>query len=282
MLLDARATDYMDPDVLSLIRDFKEEGGPARNIKVSLRGFKEKYELEDEILFVDYTSRELQQELTPERALQVLIEGNERFRSGHRLSRDLGRQLRATSHGQHPMAVVLSCIDSRTPAEIIFDLGLGDVFSCRVAGNIVSPMILGSIEYGCAVAGAKLVMVLGHTGCGAVTAACSHAASPNASGNSENVNSIIHDIESAIDPSKCAVAMRGSKNEQSEFVDAVAEHNVHRTVQNILEQSPIIKQLTESGEVAVVGGMYNISTGKIDFFVENGLQMDVSELAGHA
>ncbi len=270
VLLDARGTDYIDPDVFTLIRDFKEEAGPARNVQVSLRGFREKYDLEDEILFVDYTSRELQQQLTPESALQVLMEGNERFRSGHRLSRDLGRQLRATSHGQHPMAVVLSCIDSRTPAEIIFDLGLGDVFSCRVAGNIVSPMILGSIEYGCAVAGAKLVMVLGHTRCGAVTAACSHAAKGE-SADSENVNSIIQDLKSCIDHSKCNVAMRGSKNEQNEYIDQVAADNVQRTVESILQQSPVIKRLTETGDVAVVGGMYDVATGKIDFFVENGL-----------
>ena len=273
VLLDARSSDYIDPDVLCLIREFKEEVGPARNVQVSLRGFRKKYKLEDEILFVDYTTRELQQQLTPAKALRFLMEGNERFRSGNRLSRDLGRQLRATSHGQHPMAVVLSCIDSRTPAEIIFDLGLGDVFSVRVAGNVISPMILGSIEYGCKVAGAKLVMVLGHTRCGAVTAACSHAATKTdlSQANSANVHSIIHEIEASIDDAECQSAMRGSKHEQSAFVDCVAANNVQHVVGSILEKSPTIKQLTDTGQVAVVGGMYDISTGKIEFFVENGL-----------
>ncbi len=280
VLLDARNTDYIDPDVLSLIRDFKDEGGPARGINVSLRGFRTKYKLEDDIQFVDYTTRELQEQMTPQQALQVLMEGNERFRSGRRLSRDLGRQLRATSHGQHPMAVVLSCIDSRVPAEIVFDLGLGDIFSARVAGNVISPMILGSIEYACAVAGAKLVMVLGHTSCGAVTAACSHLAARN-SHNSDNVNSILHDIESSIDPSKCRAAMSGTKDEQQDFVNNIAIHNVQRAVQGILQQSPTIKQMTASGQVAVVGGMYDIATGKIDFYVENGMaELETAKIEG--
>jgi carbonic anhydrase/SulP family sulfate permease len=178
------------------------------------------------------------------------------------------------------MAVVLSCIDSRAPAEIIFDLGLGDIFSARVAGNVISPMILGSIEYGCAVAGAKLVMVLGHTGCGAVTAACSHVASHSGitdDKNSQNVNSILRDIESSIDKSACKAAMQSGKHDQAEFVDSVAEHNVRRAVQSIQQLSPTLKQLTESGQVAVVGGMYDIRSGQIDFFVENGLQGSASE-----
>ncbi|MDA7977733.1 MAG: bifunctional SulP family inorganic anion transporter/carbonic anhydrase [Pirellulales bacterium] len=273
VLLDAHGSDYIDPDVLSLIREFKEEVGPARNVQVSLRGFRDKYELEDEVLFVDYTTRELQQQLTPAKALQFLMDGNERFRSGKRLSRDLGRQLRATSHGQHPMAVILSCIDSRTPAEVIFDLGLGDVLSVRVAGNLISPMILGSIEYGCKVAGAKLVMVLGNTQCGVVATACEHAAAKKdlSQDGSANVASVIHEIQASIDGAECHSAMQGSKNEQAEFVNGVATNNVQHVVDSILEQSSTIKQMTEEGEVAVVGGMYDVSTGKIDFFVENGL-----------
>ncbi|MBC7854675.1 MAG: bifunctional SulP family inorganic anion transporter/carbonic anhydrase, partial [Pirellulaceae bacterium] len=128
VLLDAHNTDYIDPDILSLIRDFKEKTAPVLGVRVSLRGFREKYKLEDEIQFVDYSTRELQGKLTSGQVLQILEAGNERFRTGHRLPRDLGRQLRATSRGPHPLAIVLSCIDSSTPAEMIFDLGLGDIF----------------------------------------------------------------------------------------------------------------------------------------------------------
>jgi carbonic anhydrase/SulP family sulfate permease len=156
VLLDAANTHYIDPDILDLIRDFREKIAPAHGVQVSLRGFRHKYLLQDEIQYVDYSTRELQEQLTSAQVLQLLKEGNERFRTGHRLTRDLGRQLDETAKGQHPLAVILSCIDSRTPAEIIFDLGLGDIFSVRVAGNVASPKILGSIEYGCAVAGAKL------------------------------------------------------------------------------------------------------------------------------
>ena len=120
---------------------------------------------------MDYSTRELQNALTPQQVLQILKDGHERFRTGRRLTRDLGRQVNATADGQHPLAVVLSCIDSRTPAELIFDLGMGDIFSVRIAGNVTSRKVLASVEYGCAVAGAKLILVMGHTRCGAVTAA---------------------------------------------------------------------------------------------------------------
>lgn len=178
VLLDAHQTDYIDPDVLSLIREYKEQIAPARGVQVSLRDFRTKYHLQDQIQFVDYSTRELQEQLTSAQVLQILREGNERFQSGQRLTRDLGRQRNATAQGQHPLAVVLSCIDARTPAELIFDLGLGDIFSVRVAGNVISPKILGSMEYGCAVVGSKLILVMGRTRCGAVTAAVNLSGSP--------------------------------------------------------------------------------------------------------
>jgi len=158
VLLDAQRTDYIDPDLLDLIRDFKEQTGPARGIEVSLAGFRRKYQLQDQTQYVDYSTRELQAALTPQQVLQILKDGHERFRTGRRLTRDLGRLVNATATGQHPLAVVLSCIDSRTPAELIFDLGVGDIFSVRIAGNVTSRKVLGSVEYACAVAGAKLIV----------------------------------------------------------------------------------------------------------------------------
>ena len=209
--------------------------------------------------------------MTPRQALEILQEGNEQLRSGRRLPRDLNRQIYATSRGQHPLAVVLSCIDSRTPAELILDLGLGDVFSVRIAGNVISPKVLGSIEYGCAVAGAKLVVVLGHTKCGAVGAAVSQVGSPPPSNppdsnlDCRHVQSILTDIVESIDESACKQAMTGSEDEQSNYIDRVAAKNVERSVREILALSPTIKHLTDIGQVAVVGGMYNVTTGIIAF-----------------
>ena len=134
ILLDAQNTVYIDPDILSMIREFQQKVAPVRGVQVSLRGFRDKFKLRNELQYVEYSTRDLQGLLTPAQVLQILKDGNERFRSGQRLTRDLGRQLQATALGQHPLAVVLSCIDSRTPTELIFDLGLGDIFSARQHG----------------------------------------------------------------------------------------------------------------------------------------------------
>src|SRR5690606_29573540 len=161
-------TDYIDPDILDLLDDFSKKTAPAHGVDLSFIGFKDRYpRLEDKIQFVDYSSRDVRDALTPEQVLQILRDGNERFRTGQRLTRDLVRQVSATALGQSPMAVVLSCIDSRTPTELIFDLGIGDVFSIRIAGNVAQDKVLGSMEFGTKVAGAKVVLVLGHTSCGA-------------------------------------------------------------------------------------------------------------------
>ncbi len=269
LLLDAQNTVYIDPDILSLIRDFKDNTAPIRGVRVSLRGFRDKYRLQDEIQYVDYSTRELQEQLTPQQVREILREGNERFRSGMRLTRDLGRQLQATASGQHPLAVVLSCIDSRTPTELIFDLGLGDIFSIRIAGNITSPKVLGSMEYGCAVAGAKLIVVIGHTQCGAVTAAVNLAGpesnTEQATG-CQNLDPILKEIQNAIAPQTRAAFDRLDANNKSDFINEVSRRNVMHSVQRILEQSRTIKQLVEEGRIEVLGAMYDVGTGRIDFF----------------
>ena len=176
IIIDARVTEYIDPDIVSMIREFVTETAPARGISASTVGFKDEYPIENRVQYVDWTTREIQASLTPVRVLEVLKEGNERFATGRRLNRDLVRQIDATAGGQHPMAAILSCIDSRSPAELLFDLGLGDIFSVRLAGNIASEKALGSMEFACKVAGAKLIVVLGHTRCGAVKATCDFVA----------------------------------------------------------------------------------------------------------
>ena len=268
VLLDASNTHYIDPDVLDLIRDFKETIAPAHDVQVSLQGFRDLYELRDEIQFVDYSTRELQEKVTPDQVLQILRDGNERFRTGKQLTRDFTRQLLATSQGQHPIAVVLSCIDSRTPSEIIFDMGLGDIFSVRVAGNVTSPKVLGSIEYGCAVAGAKLILVVGHTRCGAVTAAVNLASSKESVAEKtgcQNLEPIVRDIQRSIPAESLEAGANATAQNQDAFVDMVARRNVERSVQQILEQSETLSRFVAEGSIKVVGAMYDVATGQIEF-----------------
>jgi len=271
LLLDAQNTDYIDPDVLDLIRDFKEQTGPARGVEVSMLGFRRRYHLQDQTQYVDYSTRELQTALTPQQVLQILRDGNERFRTGRRLTRDLGRQVRATAVGQHPLAVVLSCIDSRAPAELIFDLGVGDIFSVRIAGNVTSRKVLGSVEYGCAVAGAKLILVVGHTRCGAVTAAvnliCSTRTAAEASG-CQHLDHIVTDIQQSTDPATCRGIEERPAVEKESFVDAVARRNVSRVVEGMREQSRTLDGLVREGRIAIVGAMYDVVTGEIEFLTE--------------
>jgi carbonic anhydrase/SulP family sulfate permease len=268
VLLDATSTVYIDPDILSLLREFKEKTAPVRGVIVSLRGFREKYRFNDEIHYEDYATRELQHRLTPQQVLQILIDGNERFLTGRRLTRDFGRQLNATAHGQHPIAVILSCIDSRAPAELIFDLGLGDIFSVRVAGNVISQKVLGSIEYACAVAGAKLVLVTGHTRCGAVTAAVSAASSSSSvteTTGCKHLEPIVRDIQLSLDSDLIQRFENAAGEAQAACVDEVARRNVARSVTTILEQSQTLSDLVKAERIAVIGAMYDVTTGKIDF-----------------
>jgi len=268
VLLDASNTDYFDPDVLDLIRAFKDQIAPAHGVQVSLKGFRSKYQIDDTVQYVDYSTRDLRDQLNSAQIVQLLKDGNERFRSGHPLTRDLHRQVDATSKGQFPLAVVLSCIDSRTPSELIFDLGLGDIFSVRVAGNVTSRKIFGSMEYGCKVAGAKLIVVLGHTGCGAVTSAvqfmCSNLNANDATG-CKHLDQIVDEIQASIDVPTCRRIANASEKEQAAFIEEVARLNVERSMREILSQSDTIRQLVEEGKIAVEGAVYDIASGRIHF-----------------
>lgn len=286
VLLDAQQTDYIDPDVLTLIRDYTTQTAPARGVEVSLRGFKDRYSFEDHTQFIDYSTREIQEAMTPAQVLQILLDGNERFRTGRRLSRDLGRQLLATSRGQHPLAVVLSCIDSRSPAELIFDLGVGDIFSVRVAGNVSSRKVLGSMEYACAIAGAKLVLVVGHTRCGAVTTAvdlaCARLTSLDLK-RADHIAHIVRDIEPLIDLKACQASSDPAAIDRDAVIDDVAMRNVYHVVKTIWEQSESLRTLAESGRIAIVGSMYDVTTGQIQILRDSDgnavtvPQSDVSE-----
>jgi carbonic anhydrase len=268
VLLDATHTHYIDPDILDLIRDFKNETGPARGVEVSLLGFRTKYQLHDQIQYVDYSTRDLQAAVTPAQVLDILKSGHERFRTGQQLTRDFGRQVTATADGEHPLAVVLSCVDARTPAELIFDVGMGDIFSVRIAGTVTSRKVLGSVEYGCAIAGAKLIVVMGHTRCGAVSTAVDVVcveADPAAATGSGNLGMIVEDLRKSIDPAACAGFERRSAEEKIAFVDKVSRQNVARVVGSILTESPTLADLFRAERIAVVGAMYDVATGNLEF-----------------
>ncbi|HMS83738.1 MAG TPA: SulP family inorganic anion transporter [Nitrospira sp.] len=275
VLLDARNTDYIDPDVLGIIRDFKEQTGPVRGVAVSLVGFPSQYDFADQIQYVEYSTSALQGAVTPEQVLQILKDGNERVRAGRRLTRDFNRQVRATAEGQHPLAVVLSCIDSRIPVELIFDLGMGDIFSVRVAGNIVSEKVLASAEYGCKVAGAKLIVVIGHTKCGAVSAAVKLLGSRRTVAEEtgcQHFGSIITEIQQAARRSIEQPADEPSSSDTNVIVDVVARENVLRVVKEMRAQSQTIDDLVKARRIAIVGAMYDIKTGSVEVLITDGLE----------
>jgi carbonic anhydrase len=204
-------------------------------------------------------TKEMQASISPQMALELLKDGNKRFVNNLKVNRNLLQQANETSDGQHPFAVILSCIDSRTSAELIFDQGLGDVFSVRIAGNIINEDILGSMEFGCKVAGSKIIVVLGHSKCGAVKGACDHV-------EMGNLTALLTKIRPAVDDELTTVENRNSSN--GEFVEKVAAINVKRAVKAIQERSPILKEMIASGQIGIVGGSHDITTGNVTFYPE--------------
>lgn len=193
--------------------------------------------------------------MTPDQVIEMLRAGNARFRSGKMQSHDFLAQKRATASGQYPAAVVLSCIDSRAPAEIIFDTGIGDAFGARIAGNISTPDLLGSMEFACAAAGAKLVLVMGHTACGAIAGAINGVQLGNLTG-----------LLQQIEPAVATTVFDGERNGSNPaFVDAVARENVVRTVEAIRKNSSVLAGLEKEGRIKIVGSMYDLSNGEVTF-----------------
>jgi carbonic anhydrase len=200
---------------------------------------------------------ESQSTVTPDKALQFLKEGNSRFVNNLKVNRNLLEQVNDTRDGQWPFSVILSCIDSRTSAELIFDQGLGDIFSIRIAGNILNPDILGSMEFATKVVGSRIIVVLGHTKCGAIKGACDHI-------EMGNLTTLLNKIKPAINEEKNTTENRTSNN--TEFVQNVAELNVLLTIERIRNESPIIDELEKNGAIKIVGGMYDVDTGSVEFY----------------
>ncbi|MDT7857738.1 carbonic anhydrase family protein [Rubrivirga sp. S365] len=203
---------------------------------------------------------ESQDALTPMEVLQRLKDGNERFVDGQAVSRDFLDQVRQTAGGQYPMATILGCIDSRVPHEIVFDKGVGDIFSARIAGNFVNTDMLGSLEFASAVAGAKLLVVLGHTDCGAVKGACDNVQLGNLTATLAHIAPAIYSVNDIEGPRTAA---------NKDFVHAVARENVDIQVQNVVQRSPVLHGLVEAGDLIVIGAMHDVATGEVEFFEDS-------------
>ena len=203
-------------------------------------------------------TKELRDTITPAQAIDILRKGNERFQNNLKANRNLLQQANDLRDGQFPFAAILSCIDSRTSAELIFAQGLGDVFSIRIAGNFVNDDILGSLEFACKVAGSKLIVVLGHSSCGAIKGACDHVELGHLTGMLAKLQPAVESVTEPRDP-----ALRTSQN--AEFVQAVANANIDFGVAQVHERSPLLREMHEKGEIAIVGGMYDISSGAVEF-----------------
>lgn len=206
---------------------------------------------------IPYTDKAFQQAQSPAQVIQILKDGNARFVGNKNLNKDAHAQVKATGGGQFPLAAVLGCIDSRVPAEQIFDLGIGDIFNARVAGNFANTDILGSLEFACKVAGSKAILVLGHTSCGAVKGACDAV-------KLGNLTSMLENIQPAVDAVTDITDNRNSSN--AEFVQKVADANVEQTIAFIRNNSEVLKDMEDKGEITIQGAMYDVASGEVKFF----------------
>jgi carbonic anhydrase len=215
---------------------------------------------------------ETQATITPKRALEILKEGNERFVNNLRINRNLLQQANETRDGQWPFATIVSCIDSRTSAELIFDQGLGDIFSVRIAGNVVNTDVVGSLEFACHVAGSKLIVVMGHTQCGAIKGACDHVELGNLTDLLSKIQPAVYEENQTLDRST-----RNSKNPS--FVENVADLNVRRSVRSIISRSYILEHAVEAGKVAIIGAKHDLATGVVTFFDDTWVHNEASMYA---
>lgn len=255
LIIDARYTQYIDKEIIELLKEFKEE---AQNKKIALNmiGFKEHYEIHNYIDFINVTTYDVQSNLSPAQVLNILHEGNQRFLDDTRIHRPNQIDIKHTANTQHPIAIVVGCIDSRVPVETIFDMSFGDIFCVRVAGNVINNDVLASIEYACHVVGVKLIIVLGHTRCGAISSACDGV-------ETGHITELLDKIKPAIHAEKYTKLDRNSNN--STFVNNVTKLNVANTMQKIYERSSILHQMIEKNDISMVGAVYDVHTGKVLF-----------------
>ena len=259
VIIDASNTDYIDEDIMSIIEEYKGMLHKEKDILFNFEGFQAHYDIADTKHFIQATTYDVQNNLTPTQVLALLYEGNQRFVNNTPIHSNYKQQVAATSQSQHPIAVILSCIDSRVPVEIIFNLTLGDVFVIRIAGNIANIDILASIEFACDIAGAKLIVVLGHQRCGAIQAACKNV-------QIGHIGSLVDKIKPAIEEAlRTQDASLETCLEDPAFIEAVTWHNVHHTKTWLEANSPIIRTLIAEEKVGLIGAYYNITNGQVVF-----------------
>ncbi|RUR06061.1 bifunctional SulP family inorganic anion transporter/carbonic anhydrase [Legionella sp. km772] len=251
LIIDARYTQYIDKEILEVLKEFKEEAG-NKQIALNIIGLEDSYKIHNYIDFITVTTYDVQANLSPADVLKVLYEGNQRFLKDTRIHRSNRTDIRYTAKEQHPIAVVLGCIDSRVPVETIFDMTFGDLFCIRVAGNVVNDDVLASIEYACNVVGAKLIVVLGHTRCGAIQSACDGI-------EQGHITQLLAKIQPAVNAEQHTKDERHGKNVG--FVSQVTQLNVANTLKNIYQQSDILKDMINKDEVGMVGVLYDVHSG---------------------
>ena len=256
VVIDATRSKYIDYDVYEIIQNFKIEA-PLKNIKLTLENLRG-YGVLEPVENARALTYDTQQSLTPSGVLSILKEGNAHFVNNLKANRNLLEQVNDTRQGQFPLAIILSCMDSRTSVELIFDQGLGDVFSTRIAGNIINDDILGSMEFACKLAGSKLIVVLGHSHCGAIKGACEKV-------ELDHLTGLLHKIKPAVDAVNAEEPAKISAI-NNDFVQKVADKNVQMTVKQIRSKSPLLDTMEKNGDIGIVGGMYDIETGQVKFY----------------
>jgi carbonic anhydrase len=256
LIIDARYTQYIDKEISELLKEFQEEEAPNRQIALNLIGFQEHYKIHNYIDFINVTTYDVQSNLSPAEVLTILHEGNQRFLNDERIHRPTHLDITYTAKEQHPIAVVLACIDSRVPVETIFDMTFGDIFCVRIAGNVVNNDVLASIEFACNIVGAKLIVVLGHTRCGAIYSACDGV-------EKGHITQLLDKIKPAIAAETETQSERTSKN--ITFLNHVTELNVANAMQNIFDRSTIVHQMIEQNEIGLVGAVYNVQSGSVHY-----------------
>jgi carbonic anhydrase len=272
LIIDAYYTKYIDKDILEVLEVFRKTQAPSKKIAINLLGFRNHYEIHDHADFLNVTTYDAQSILKPNQVLEILMEGNKRFVNDQRIHRNLLDDVKATSSQQHPIAIVLGCIDSRVPIESVFDMGVGDVFVVRIAGNVINEDIIASMEFACHVVGAKLILVLGHTYCGAIKAACQDEASGG------HLDHLLNKIKPAIAAEIITKENRHSDN--TVFVDNVAKINIKNSLEAIYDQSAVLKRLIQNGEVGLIGAIYDVSSGEVAFqdgLYDGRMKLDLGE-----
>lgn len=256
LIIDARYSNYVDKEIVEYIKEFQQEQAPHKQISLNLIGFKDNYNIHNYIDFINVTTFDVQTTLTPHQVLSILKEGNNRFLNDTRIHRNLKIDIKHTATTQHPIAIVLGCIDSRVPVETIFDMSFGDLFCIRVAGNVVNNDVLASIEYACHVVGAKLIVVLGHTRCGAIQAACDGI-------DQGHITQLLAKIQPSIDAETQTIHHRRGNN--IEFVHNVTELNIANTLQHIYQGSEILRKMTDQEDIGLIGAVYDVNSGEVNF-----------------